>query len=104
MGKGQSVDALPEHYRNGMPSNVVRRDEWLTAGGAAQCYFRLLRDRSWRMARLPDCRLRRREFTDLDRQGHTGPDGLTRDAVREAGCVDEGSIFADAPTPIRIEA
>ena len=35
MGKGQSVDALPEHYRNGMPSNVVRRDEWLTAGGAA---------------------------------------------------------------------
>jgi hypothetical protein len=34
----------------------------------------------------------------------TGPDGLTRDAVREAGCVDEGSIFADAPTPIRIEA
>jgi hypothetical protein len=31
---------------------------------------------------LPDCRLRRREFADLDRQGHTGPDGLT--AIRAA--------------------
>jgi hypothetical protein len=34
------------------------------------------------MARLPDRRLRRREFADLDRQGHTGPDGLT--AIRAA--------------------
>ena len=39
----------------------------LVRGSDRQRHFQLLRDRSWRMARLPDCRLRRREFIDLGR-------------------------------------
>jgi hypothetical protein len=49
------------------------------------------------MARLPDCRLRRREFADLDRQGHKGPDGLTAFRAASSFAAREASVALVEP-------
>jgi hypothetical protein len=57
---------LAEQFMKSNMGLLMNNCAWRRWGGDCQRYFERVWDSSWRMVRLPNCRLHRRMLADLD--------------------------------------